>query len=161
MVTKLPSILEMASYVWYSQACALGVFFEFSDYKRWIERSHEYKDVPSPIVPSLMWLGKGIACLALFTVVSPTFNIETCYIESYVAFSYLYRIVYFFLAMTFKRFFYYNPFCMTTGAIVASGLGYNGKTKEGGEKWDTVIGVYVWELETALSPIEMLRFWNH
>ena len=38
MITSLPTPLELASYVWYSQACALGVFFEFSDYKRWIER---------------------------------------------------------------------------------------------------------------------------
>ncbi len=56
MVMNLPSLLEFASYVWYCQACALGVFFEFSDYKRFIERTHEYKDVPSPIIPSLKWL---------------------------------------------------------------------------------------------------------
>ena len=57
MVVKLPTIMEMCSYTWYSQACALGVFFEFSDYKRWVERSHEYKDVPSTVIPSLMWFG--------------------------------------------------------------------------------------------------------
>lgn len=56
MVMHLPSLLEFASYVWYCQACALGVFFEFSDYKRFIERTNEYKDVPSPIIPSLKWL---------------------------------------------------------------------------------------------------------
>ena len=57
MVVKLPTIMEICSYTWYSQACALGVFFEFSDYKRWVERSHEYKDVPSTVIPSLMWFG--------------------------------------------------------------------------------------------------------
>jgi len=162
MVVKLPNLLEMASYVWYSQACALGVFFEFSDYMRWIDRSHEYKDVPSPIIPSLKWFFCGIGCLALYTVVVPYFNIEVCYTESYLAFGFFYRVFYYFVAMTIKRFFYYNPFSMTTGAIIASGLGYNGKAKEGGyDSWDKVIGVYIWELETALSPIDMLRYWNH
>lgn len=37
MVTKMPTILEFTSYVFYCQACALGVFFEFSHYKRFIE----------------------------------------------------------------------------------------------------------------------------
>lgn len=37
-VKTLPSILEMCSYTWYVQNCALGVFFEFSDYKNFIER---------------------------------------------------------------------------------------------------------------------------
>lgn len=162
MVVKLPSLLELAGYVWYSQACALGVFFEFSDYKRWIERSHEYANVPSPIIPSLIWLARGVACLLLYTVVSPYFNIEVCFAEAFFAFGYLYRLFFYFVSMSIRRFFYYNPFCMTTGAIVASGLGYNGKDeKTSSHKWDKIIGVYIWELETSLSPIEMLRFWNH
>jgi hypothetical protein len=70
------------------------------------------------------------------------------------------RMFYYFVAMSFKRFFYYNPFSMTTGAIIASGLGYNGKQK-GQDQWDKIVGVYIWEVETASSPIEMLRFWNH
>ena len=62
--------------------------------------------------------------------------------------------------MTVKRFFYYNPFCMSCGAIIASGLGYNGVQK-GDHQWNKIISVYIWELETSSSPIEMLRFWNH
>ena len=130
MVVHLPSLLELASYIWYCQACALGVFFEFSDYKRFIERTHEYKNVPSPIIPSLKWLAQGLACLALFTFISPYCHVEMTYSKEYseefTGFSYPMRILYYFFAMSFKRFFYYNPFSMTTGAIIASGLGYNG-----------------------------------
>jgi hypothetical protein len=160
MVLKMPSPLEFASYVWYCQACALGVFFEFSDYKRFIERSHEYKDVPSPVLASLKWLVTSLLCLGMFTVVNPYFNVETCWSEKFFDFLYIYRIFYYFIAMTVKRFFYYNPFCMSTGAIVASGLGYNGMEK-GEHKWDKVVSVYIMGVETASSPIEMLRFWNH
>jgi lysophospholipid acyltransferase len=33
----MPNLLEFASYVFFCNAAALGVFFEFSDYKRFIE----------------------------------------------------------------------------------------------------------------------------
>ena len=52
-VRELPSVLEMFSYTFYANACALGVFFEFADYKRFIERSGEYAKVPSPIASSI------------------------------------------------------------------------------------------------------------
>ena len=37
MVKEFPSIIEIISYAFFCQACALGIFFEFSDYKRFIE----------------------------------------------------------------------------------------------------------------------------
>ena len=160
MVVNLPSVLELASYVWYANASALGVFFEFSDYKRYIERTHEYRDVPSPILQSLSWLALSLACLGLFSAVSPYFYIEMCWHEDYMLFSYPYRILYFVVAMTVRRFFYYNPFCMTTGAIIASGLGYDGK-QNGEDKWNKIVGVYVWEVETSSSAMEMFKYWNH
>jgi len=46
----------------------LGVFFEFSDYKRFIERTDEYKDVPSPISMSLCWLAQGFTWIGIFIV---------------------------------------------------------------------------------------------
>ena len=64
-----------------------------------------------------------------------------------------------------KRFFYYSPFSATTGAIIASGLGYNGIKEEKGDKgihtWDKIVGVFEWEVETVYSPIEMFRYWNY
>jgi len=126
VVMNLPTLLELASYVWFTQACALGVFFEFSDYKRWIERSHEYKQVPCPILPSLKWLAASLSCLIFYTLVSPTFNVEFCYVKEFWEFNFPHKVVYYFVAMSAKRFFYYNPFCLTTGAIIGCGLGYNG-----------------------------------
>ena len=160
-MNSLPTPLELASYVWYSQACALGVFFEFSDYKRFIERKGEYASVPSPIFASLKWLTVALLCLALYTVSNNYFYVELCWSKEYLEYSFAYRVFYFYVSMTQKRFFYYNPFSMSTGAIVASGLGYNGKSKDGEDQWDKIVSVYIWEVETSASPIEMLRFWNH
>jgi len=70
VVKKLPNILELLSYTYFVSNAVLGVFFEFSDYKRFIERTNEYKDVPSPILVSLTTLGKAIAFTGFFVVVS-------------------------------------------------------------------------------------------
>ena len=116
--------------------------------------------MPSPIVPSLKWLAQALLCLAIYTVVNPHFYVEFCWDKDYTAMSYGARLGYYYIAMTVKRMFYYNPFSMSTGAIVASGLGYNG-VKNGHEQWDKIVSVYLWQVETSSSPIEMLRYWNH
>ena len=86
--------------------------------------------MPSPILPSLKWLLISLSCLGLYIALLPYFDIEVTFgTEQYWSYSYPYRIFYYFVAMTLKRFYYYNPFCMTTGAIIASGLGYNGIEK--------------------------------
>jgi hypothetical protein len=62
----------------------LGVFFEFSDYKRFIERTNEYKDVPSPIFVSLTTLGKAIGFTGIFVVLSQWFYLSYCYEPEYL-----------------------------------------------------------------------------
>ena len=62
-VKEMPGLLEYWSYVFYGNACALGVFFEFSDYKRFIEKTGEYKNSPSPILPTLEYVMYGLICL--------------------------------------------------------------------------------------------------
>ena len=57
MVEKLPTIIEIFSYIFFCQSCALGIFYEFSDYKRFIERKDEYKNVPNPIKETFILFG--------------------------------------------------------------------------------------------------------
>lgn len=114
-------------------------------------------------------LAEGVACLAVFLIVSNYFFVEHCYTKEYASYDISTRFLYYNIAMTFKRFFYYAPFCFTTGAVVASGLGYNGTKvvknekgeKEIEHKWDKIVGIYIYELETSANAVEMLRYWNH
>jgi len=88
--------------------------------------------------------------------------IEFVWHDDFAKFYFPVRVLYYYWAMQLKKFFYYTPFCFTTGAIIASGLGYNGKNKDTNQdKWDKIISVYIWELETSTSPLDMLRYWNH
>jgi len=138
----------------------LGVFFEFSDYKRFIERTDEYKDVPSPISMSLCWLAQGFTWIGIFIVGSNYFYLPDCWSDAYATWPLWYRLFFFHAAMSLKRFFYYGPFSITTGAIIASGLGYNGK-KNNKDTWDKIVQIYVFDIEKGKSPNECLRFWNH
>ena len=157
----MPSLLEFASYTFFVNSCALGIFFEFSDYKKFIERKHEFEHVPCPILPSLGHLMEGLLFAGIFIVGNQYFYLPDCWSDAYETWPFWYKLVFYFMAMTLKRAFYYGPFCITTGAIVASGLGYNGKDKSGHHTWDRIVQIYVWEIETGKSPVEMFRYWNH
>ena len=54
--------------------------------------------------------------------------------------------------MTCQRFLYYIPWCITDGAVIASGLGYNGKDKNTGENlFDRILNVHMLEIELGIN----------
>ena len=151
----MPTVLEYTSYVFYCNACALGVFFEFSDFKRFIEETHEYKNVPNPILPTLEYILYGLTCISIYTVGTIYFPHARCFTDEYDAYPYYYRLVYFYMSFFLRRFFYHTAFHMTTAANRSCGLGYNG-TEKGPDgkvihKWDKVIGVFTIACETTTS----------
>ena len=46
-VIKIPNVLELLSYVYFPCSAICGPFFEFSDYKLFIERKDRYANIPS------------------------------------------------------------------------------------------------------------------
>ena len=68
MVTHFPNLLEITSYTFYCNTAGLGVFFEFTDYKRFIEKTHEYTNIPSTLIPSLKWLGQSVMFMLIFSI---------------------------------------------------------------------------------------------
>jgi hypothetical protein len=53
----MPSIMEILGYVYFPGGTMCGPFFEFSDYKNFIEKNGHYKNIPSTIAPSLIRTG--------------------------------------------------------------------------------------------------------
>ena len=56
---------------------------------------------------------------------------------------------------------FYFPWSFTDAAIRSHGISYNGKDKNGSYVWDKINTIYVWELETAATPVQMMGYWNH
>ena len=121
--------------------------------------------MPSPIKPSLKIFATMLFFIVSIIIAGMYIPIERCWSPEYAEYSFPVKVLYYVVSGLGKRFFYYSPFTATTGAIVASGLGYNGCVK--GEedkpkhKWDKIWGVYWYECEMIYSPIEMFRFWNY
>ena len=160
-VKELPTPLEMASYTFFVQQCALGVFFEFRDLKQWAEESSEYKGVPSPVKPSLKYLGMALTCLVISVVGTVFFPVADNWDAEFIANNSLaYRMFYTQISIGLKRYFFYTAFLFQTGTVIASGLGYNGKVKEE-DQWDKFVGVYVYDSETASNANGFLKAWNH
>jgi len=153
MVLEAPGLLEITSYVFFSQACVLGIFFEFADYRRWISREAEYKNMPSPILESLTILVQGFLCGAIFFLTVSHINLEHIFSKDYAEHNFWYRVIYFEIAMSLKRSFYYMPFKMSSAATAACGLHYNGKDKDGNDRWDKIVSVYIMKIETATSTM--------
>ena len=59
-----------------------------------------------------------------------------------------------------KRFFYYGPFKITNGAVIAAGLSYNGKVNEK-HMWNKIDTVEIIGFELSTSIVDALRVWNH
>lgn len=66
-VFHLPTLLEFAGYVHFSQGCIMCPFFEFSDYINWIERKSHYKKLPargySAVLSALVRMTQAFACV--------------------------------------------------------------------------------------------------
>lgn len=58
-VVKMPSPLEMMSYVFFCGACICGPFFEYSDYINYIEKKSIYASTPSSFIPSIIRFVQG------------------------------------------------------------------------------------------------------
>lgn len=58
-VVKLPTVIELLSYVYFPCSAICGPFFEFSDYKLFIERKDRYSNIPSTFKSSMIKFLQG------------------------------------------------------------------------------------------------------
>jgi MBOAT, membrane-bound O-acyltransferase family len=60
-ITTPPTLLEMFSYAFSSSGCVLGPFFEFNDYRAFINLRDNYKVIPLTILPTLYVFAKSLS----------------------------------------------------------------------------------------------------
>ena len=131
----MPTLLEFSAFVFMISGTIMGPYIEFSDFKAWIELSGNYKKMPvggmkgtATIIPSLTKLAIGFVCMGVFIGFTEFlgFSIQFCGTKEYVTCgSLLYKIFYFFMAMTGQRFFYYSPWSFSDAGVTACGISYN------------------------------------
>ena len=172
----MPSLFEFLGFVWQISGVIMGPYIEYADFKNWIDLTGNYKKMPAgskgpaSIIPALTKLLIGFASMATFIIFTEFlgFSIQFCGTKEYLTCGSLpYKILYFYMAMTGQRFFYYAPWSFSDAGVIACGIGYNQLhsstplEKENNYLWDRVYSIKIWELETAATSVVMMRHWNH
>ena len=93
------------------------------------------------------------------------FTVYYCGTKEYAyGHNFLYRVFYYYVAMTGQRMMYYVPWCFTDAACIACGISYGGQKKDKGkevEDWTYIYGVDILGIELNYTPLKMMACWNH
>ena len=92
-VKELPTVLELCSYVFFCSGCIVGPFFEFADYKMFIERTGRYSSIPSTFVPALKKFLLGKLCLGVHIFIGMHCYHAFCYTEEFSQMSFLKKVI--------------------------------------------------------------------
>lgn len=121
--------------------------------------------VPNVVLPTLDYCARGFLCLFVTIIGGMYYPVEVCYTDEFGSWSFLYKLFYVQISWGFKRYFYHAAFLFGSSTFIASGLGYNGSEikddKVVKHKWDRIMGVLLWEAETATNANSFLKAWNH
>ena len=98
-----------------------------------------YKTLPTgkfiTVKPALIRMAQGFGCLGFHMALGTYFSVKFCGTVEYASHgNFLYRVLYYFLAMTGQRFFYYTPWCLSDASCIACGISYNGTEKSKDQK---------------------------
>jgi len=92
--------------VFFFGGCVVGPFFEYSDYKNWIELTGHYSDLPkgfATLRPALIRFINALMCISIYVALSSVlgFPISFCGDKEFITYrSEAFRIFYYNVAMT-------------------------------------------------------------
>lgn len=158
------SLLSYLGYMFYFGGYLAGPTFEFADYLAFTNLS-AYKQHGRPSVAASCVAGgkillQSLCWFAMFQVIKVYLPVEHMFTDSFLAQSVLWRQFYPMLALTACRLKFYFIWLLAEGALVCSGLGYNGVGKDGTVLWDKCVNCKVLEVELAQSPRSVFNNWN-
>lgn len=176
-ITKMPSLLDYAGYVFFFPSLFAGPAFEYIDYCRWLETTlfdappgtdpskvpptRKKRRIPRSGRPALKKMLWGLFWLVGFIKLGPVFNADAVLNDQYMHFSLPRRIFILHMLGFVTRFKFYGVWSLAEGACILSGLGYNGfDPKTGKVFWDRLENVNPFGLETAQNTRGYLENWN-
>ena len=159
IVDKLPSLFEYLSFILFFPSVSIGPSFEYSDYIRYIKLQDEFKAIPDPFLSSLRVLGYSIIAIGLCVIGDIYFPFTYCTTEEYYQKEFLYKVLFFNIAMVFGRIKFTAAWKFAESAMIASGFGYtidsNGKSS-----WNRAIAINWAKVEFGDTTKEMIDNWN-
>ncbi|XP_067935698.1 lysophospholipid acyltransferase 6-like isoform X2 [Watersipora subatra] len=157
---KIPSILEMMSYVFAFHFVMVGPTAFYQDYSDFISGRNIGIGQSSFVMISLKKLLTCLICVVLVTQVTPLFPVTYVKDEEYLSATFLYKVAYMLLSVSLVRAKYYFAWSLAEMGCVANGYGYNGLKEDGTEDWDMIQNADVWGVETCTSMKLNMDSWN-
>lgn len=160
----LPSLLHYYSYVFFFAGFLTGPIAEYREYAEFTDRSMFAKEKGGRI-PGGSWkagvarLGMALAAVPLFYLhqkFPETFATSPEFLEKSIWYRWLYVMVS--SELGFDK--YYVVFFLGEGAIMLSGLGYNGRDANGHVLWDRLLMLRLIPFKLAQDPSTLAANWN-
>jgi lysophospholipid acyltransferase len=166
------TFLEYFSYIYFYPTCIMGPFFEFSDFRQFIELVGDYEKIPilRSFYEAVKRLFLGLICIAIYLYLKPYISIEY-YFENHS--NYFFLIYFGFL---FNKYKYYTGFMFAESSCIASGISLRKLEKKEiqlEEKNEIISNKNVYDYdfekiksvdfiftETSMNVTEFFQHWN-
>lgn len=172
-VKKFPTVLDYFSYIFHFQTLMAGPTVFYTDYMDFINGTNFLKSrttqavdnsngddyiKPNPFYPATKKITISIIFAVLFSVLN--FPIEYAKDEEFLRRGVIYQMAYLYISTTAVRLKYYHAWLLADAINNISGLGFNGYTSTGEQKWDMITNVDVLGFELGLSLRDCIQSWN-
>ncbi|CAG0883003.1 unnamed protein product [Darwinula stevensoni] len=170
-VKRIPSILEYFSYCFNFQGILAGPFVFYNDYAEFVTGQnlkggkHQKSSFGGGGGPSSLVAVTNKVCLSIFfalgvILIAPWFPVGFLKEEAFFEMNILRKVTYVVLITSIARWKYYTAWILADAICNASGLGFNGYTPQGLEKWDLISNVDIIPVEVGLNFRAIIEHWN-
>lgn len=176
-LTKLPSLLDYAGFVFFFPSMLVGPAFDFAEYRRWLDtsmfevpanidpskkpRTRRKRKIPRSGRPAMLKLITGLLWILSFLKLSDYFSPGALLSDSYLSHNFIVRTLILHMVGFTARTKYYGAWTMSEGACILAGLGYNGVDPATGKVlWNRLQNIDPWAVETAQNTRGYLDAWN-
>ncbi|OHF00541.1 MBOAT family protein [Colletotrichum orchidophilum] len=174
---ELPSIMDYAGYVLFFPSLFAGPAFDYTDYRKWLDTTmfdlpakvdpskkppvRKKRKIPRSGTPATLKAASGLGWISLFMVLSGYYPITYLTSPSYMNHGFFHRVWILHMVGFTARLKYYGVWCLTEGACILAGLGYNGVDHVTGKvSWNRLQNINPWGVETAQNTRAYLGNWN-
>ncbi|XP_037082456.1 lysophospholipid acyltransferase 1-like [Pollicipes pollicipes] len=172
-IRRLPSLVEFLGFFFNFPTLFAGPMLDFRTYLDFIEQGPCSVQIPAQSTggaPRLMTpdpvpaVTRKMAAAVFFAlciaILVPRFPLSFIGAEEYQRWWWPLRWGYVLLVCALVRSKYYTVWLMADANCNASGLGFNGLTLEGRQRWNAVSNVFVSKVEWGVNFREVLEGWN-
>ncbi|KAK4044054.1 MBOAT, membrane-bound O-acyltransferase family-domain-containing protein [Parachaetomium inaequale] len=176
-LTELPDLLDYAGFVFFFPSLLTGPAFDFAEYRRWLDTTmfevpahvdpakkpptRRKRKIPRSGTPAMVKLVTSLLWIFAFLKLSAYFDHTVLLQDSYMEYSFSYRLFVLHMVGFTARTKYYGVWTLAEGACILAGLGYNGVDPLTGKvSWDRLQNIDPWGVEFAQNTRGYLESWN-